>query len=120
GARQRHCRYVQPQVFSNRGVEHVSGCNSAQQSQATREATWCVAEFRVSRSGCFEYGLSHAAGPLSSFHYLIYPLFHRYTNLAIRIELGVGFQEVCVERRLRVCRLDDRDPDTMRAQLMVE
>jgi hypothetical protein len=49
-----------------------------------------------------------------------YPLVHGRTNLAILIELGVRFQEVRVERRVRVSGFDDGDANAPRAQLVVE
>ena len=97
-----------------------AGANLRSNRSRFASSPGCVAEFRASRPGRFQHDVSHDARLFRSCHHFLHPLVHGRTNLAILIELGVGFQEVRVERRLRVCGLDDRDPDAPRAQLMVE
>ena len=41
------------QVLSNSGVQHAGGCKSAKQSQAPREPTGGITEFRASRLAAF-------------------------------------------------------------------
>src|SRR5206468_7461548 len=77
-------------------------------------------EFRPRCQRSLQYDVGRHAGLVSSLDYFLEPLAQGRTNLAILVELRVGLQEVGVELRLRVRRLDDRDPDAPRAQLMVE
>ena len=115
GARQRRRQRVELQVLSNPSVHHASRRKSAKQSQTARDATGWVSEFRASRAGSLQHDVGHDARLVCSRDHLLQLLTQGRPNLAILIELGVGFQQVRVELRLRVRRLDDRDPDAHRA-----
>ena len=81
-----------------------SGRKSAKQSQAAREPSGRVSEFRVSRAGRFQHDVGHDARLVCSRHHLLQLLAQGRANLAILIELRVGLQQVRVELRLRVAR----------------
>src|SRR5439155_16820274 len=118
-ARQRRRHRVEPQVFSNAGVQQGSGRKPTQHSQAVGERTGRVPELRASRGGSLQYDVGYDTRVVCSFCYRFESLAQGRTNIAILIELRVGFQEVRVEGRLRVGGLDDRDPDASCTQLMV-
>jgi hypothetical protein len=86
--------------FANAGVHPSGRRESAEQSQAVREPAGRVPEFWPGGDGCLQHGVGHDARLFGSCHHLLDPLVHGRANLAIVIELGVGFQEVRVERRL--------------------
>ena len=111
----RRRQHIEPQVLSNSGIYDASRRKSAKQSQAVRESTGRVSELRARRIGSFQHDVGHDARLFSTCHQLFQPIVHGRTNLAILIKRGVGFEEVRVERRLCVRRLDDdllREPTT--------
>ena len=99
---------VEPQVFSNPGVDQAGRRESAKQSQAARADTRRVSELRARRAGSLEHHVGHDARIIRGGHHLRERLAQGCANLVILIELGVGLQEVRVELRLRICRVDDR------------
>src|SRR5438270_1473477 len=117
--RRRHGR-VESKVPSDPGVQRARRCKSAKQSQTGREATGRVSEFRASRPGGFQHNVGHDARRVGRLEGRSQLPAHGRTRLTVFIELRVGFQQVRVEVRLRVRRLDDRDPDPPGAELMVE
>ena len=106
-------RRIELQVFANPGIHQAGRCKSAQQSQAAREPAGGVSQCRMSRSGSFEHCVGYDARFFGRCHHFLHPPVDGRTNLAIRIELGVGLQEIRIERRLRVGGLDDLDPDAL-------
>src|SRR2546421_11039158 len=117
--RRRHGR-VESKVPSDPGVHRAGRCKSAKQSQTGREATGRVSEFRASRPRGFQHNVGYDARLVAGLEdHAQLPAPGR-TRLTGFIELRVGFQQVRVELRLRVRRLDDRDSDPPRAELMVE
>ena len=111
GLRQR----VELQVFSNPSVDQASGCKSAKQPYAPRDRTRCVSEFRAGRTGSFLHDVGDHARLVGSREHLLQLFAEDRTGLAVLFQLRVRFQQVRVEMRLRVRRLDDRDPDATRA-----
>src|SRR5438477_8551026 len=117
--RRRHGR-VESKIPSDPGVHRARRRKSAKQSQTGREATGRVSEFRPSRPGGFQHNVGHDARLVGGLEGRAQPPAHGRTCLTVFIELRVGFQQVRVELRLRVRRLDDRDSDSPRAELMIE
>jgi len=52
---------VEPQVFSNPGVDQAARCESAKQSQEARAGTCRVSKPGARRAGSFEHDVSHDA-----------------------------------------------------------
>jgi hypothetical protein len=96
----RRHQWVEPEIFSNPSVDQAS----------TRGCVW---QLRSRRASSFEHDVGHDARLIGGGHHLREGLAHGCANVAILIELGVELQEVRVELRLRVCRLDDRYPEPM-------
>ena len=85
--------------LSNSSVHQAGGRKTAQQSQAAREGTGCVSEFRAGRAGGFQHDIGDDARIVGSREHLLQPLGHGRANLAVLVELESGsskFASNCV------------------------
>src|SRR5207248_10547400 len=110
---------VQLKLFAKTFVEHAGGNEAAQSAQCNAPA-YGITKFRPWRESRFQHGIGHDTGFISRLEERLHLLAQGRADLAILIELCVGLQQVRIEFRVRVRRLDDRDPNAPGAQLVVE